>query len=405
MTKRIAPIVALLLWSTAAWAQDDTDFEVGEPTAEGDSAADEERVETTSADSDGVSGEWWIDTFGYVRAGYDHVQQDPNFAFIGRNNGFVIHNARIGLHGGQPGWGFGFQVSIDGASDLRENVNDPQGDLDVRLRDAFVRYDLNQFVGAQVGQFKLPFSAEESHSTGDLMFVSRAVGLQGIPAGRGHEQEGLVIGRELGVMLSSPEPIRFTSGLGFAYYAAVANGNGSNELLNDNNSLAIAGRLELYFRDYVRVGGSYLINERTEGELPNLFEETDSGFSVDLLATWEGLELFAQYTALTTEFVTDGVRDREQSSLHAQLSYRFDQLPFDFAPAYRFAMFDPNGEAEAGDGSGLDSLDLTYHTAGLRIWIPETPIVTNFNYTITGEEAGPRELENNRFEALAQIVW
>ena len=378
------------------WAQE-------EGVDEGSDAADVElAVEDSTVDETG----WWVNPYGYLRIGYDIVGEDPNFDFIGINNGFVLHNARIGLAGGNTDWDASFQISIDGAADLRQSINTPQGDLDVRLRDAFLRYDPFEYVGLQAGQFKLPFSAEEMASTGGLVFVSRAMGLQGVRVGQGLEQKGIVVGRELGLMLSPAEPIFFgDSDFGLAYYAAVANGNGPNQILNDNMSLAIAGRLELYYGDYLRVGGSVLLNDRTEGEQPDLFEESDFGFSADLFAAWQGLEISGQFTKLDTEYQTVGTVNREQLAYHAQITYVIDQLCIDFAPAYRFAYFHPRSEGgETAGGIDLDSFELTYHTFGLRVWIPRTPLVVNLNYTLTGEQA-PREVENDLFEALIQLTF
>ncbi len=384
------------LSGTLAYAQaTETEGEVAEALEEATEVVEEEIVEDPA---------FWVSPYGYLRVGYDLVADDPNFDFVGTNNGFVLHNARLGLAGGNTDWDLSFQISLDGAADQRNSVNTPQGDLDVRLRDAFVRWDVCDCFGVQVGQFKLPFSAEEMRSTADVPFISRAIGLNGVLVGQGLETEGIVVGRELGLMLSPSSPIYFGD-FGFAYYAAVANGNGPNQLLNDNGSIAIAGRLEFYYSDLVRVGGGILLNERTIGELPNLFSEDDFGISADLLVSWEGLEVFGQLTMMTTEYATTGAADREQLAWHAQVSYVVDQLLVPFAPAYRIASFHPRAEGGVTDGgTDLDSFELMYHTIGLRVWVPDTPLTLNLNYTLTGEKE-PRELENDLFQAMVQLVF
>jgi hypothetical protein len=239
------------------------------------------------------------------------------------------------------------------------------------------------------------------------MFVSRAVGLSGVPAGRGIEQEGVVFDRDLGLMLSSGQPISFgSSPLALGYYIAVSNGNGANEFLNDNNKLALTGRLELYLSDMLRLGGGVHSNERTIGEQPNHHDEKDFAYSVDLLVNWSGLELFGQYTSMMTSYPTTGTPDREQMAYHVQASYVFDQIIVPFAPAYRFAYFHPRSEGGMTDDGvlDLDSYRLIYHTFGVRFWVPETPLSLNFNYTLTGEMS-PRDLKNDRFESLIQVVF
>src|SRR5438876_4565527 len=62
--------------------------------------------------------------FGFLRTQYITVQNDPNVSFVGRDDGFEIQNARIGVSGhvGTRAW---FVVSIDGAVDERTQVNTP----------------------------------------------------------------------------------------------------------------------------------------------------------------------------------------------------------------------------------------------------------------------------------------
>jgi hypothetical protein len=346
---------------------------------------------------------WFFDWFGYVRVAYDWTKDDEDVPYVGDNNGFVLRNARLGVTGGIPEHGFRFQLSIDGAADLRESVNTPLGDLDVKLRDAYLRFDPYFWMGYQAGQFKLPFSGEELRSTADLVFVSRAVGLEGVPVGRGYEEPGIVVGRQLGFMISTQDPI-WLGDFGVSYYAAAANGNGLNQLLNDNSELAYVGRLELFYGDWVRLGGSVLFNDRTVGEPPDLFEENELGFSGDLLVRWEGLEVYGQLTQLTTEFPTIGAPNREQLAYHAQIMYRFDQLGVPFAPAYRFAYYHPWASGGEDGSSNLDKFQLTYHTFGLAVWSPDVPYSGIINYTLTVEDTA-RELDNDRLEVLLQVVY
>src|SRR6476659_8889344 len=72
--------------------------------------------------------------FGYLRLQYLAVQNDPNVAFVGRDDGFELQIARVGVHGT---WGdkAEFLVSIDGAVDERAQINVPEGKLRVGLRD------------------------------------------------------------------------------------------------------------------------------------------------------------------------------------------------------------------------------------------------------------------------------
>lgn len=369
---------------------------------DGEGIEDTRKILGETSEQDDKKG-WQLGTYGYVRASYEHVQEDPNVDFVGRNSGFVAQHARLGFAGWNDVHGISFRIAIEGASDLGNPVNSPQAQLDVRLRDAFIRYDPSKYVGVQLGQFKAPLAEEELRGNMALMFSDRAVGVQGVAVGRGYEQQGLEVDRQLGLMIAPAKPIGLVGELGVAYYLMVANGNGANQSLNDNNSLALIGRLEFNWGDMVLVGAGVMHNARTRGDLPNLVEETDFTLAADLLVTLKGFEFFTQLVQRTTSYETvSGTPDREQRSWHAQLGYEID-LPVPLMPAYRFATYDP---WLTGGGTELESLALRHHTLGLRVTHPERSLGLSLylNYTFTQEE-DPRVLENNRFEALAQLIF
>src|SRR5262249_19139697 len=158
----------------------------------------------------------------------------------GRNDGFVLDNARIGLRADMKTI-LNVTVALEGASDLPAGTNTPSGELDVRLRDAFGRFDPVPYIGLQVGQFEAPFDAEELRHKSDLLFASLAVGQEGVLPGRGLAEPGIAVDRQLGAMLSPRVPIFFGK-FGAAYYLMVANGNEPNQLLDDNGKPAIYGR-------------------------------------------------------------------------------------------------------------------------------------------------------------------
>jgi len=91
--------------------------------------------------------------FGYLRAEYIAVQNDPNVAFVGRNDGFELQNARIGAIG-TLGTRARFVVSFDGALDERADLNSPQGTLAVGLRDSYLDVGIGGGVVARGGYFQ-----------------------------------------------------------------------------------------------------------------------------------------------------------------------------------------------------------------------------------------------------------
>ncbi|MBA2539307.1 MAG: hypothetical protein H0V17_06715, partial [Deltaproteobacteria bacterium] len=81
--------------------------------------------------------------FGFLRLQYKAIQNDPNVEFVGRDDGFELQNARIGVRG-TLGTKAAVVVSFDGAVDERAQVNVPEGKLRVGLRDAYADYFLGK---------------------------------------------------------------------------------------------------------------------------------------------------------------------------------------------------------------------------------------------------------------------
>jgi len=360
---------------------------------------------------DGIEvGAWCFNPGGYLRVGYTSVQADPNYTFIGRNDGFSIENARVSIRGAHAPSGVSFGLSIDGAADLGNRVNTPQSEVDVRLRDGFVRWDfLPYYLGLQAGQFRVPFAAEELRSTAKLLFPTRALAQTGVLVGRGFETRGLAIDRQVGAMLSSPGLVMFGD-FGVGYYVMAFNGNGANQRLNDNRSLAVAARVELAYAlpedGLVTIGGAWMTNDRTVGEPPNLYDETDTSIAADLAFHAYGAHLRGQLTMRTTSYPTIGTDDREQMGWHVELGYTIPSLPIDITPAYRYATFDPWSAGGDGEGVDLSNFGLRYHTIGLRIdhALTIATISGLFAYTLTGEEEA-RELTNDRVEVIMQVAF
>lgn len=344
---------------------------------------------------------WELAPFGYIRAGLDYTRKDERYTFIGRNNGFVLDSARVGLDGhASEFWHVAFRISIEGASDELSNPNTPIGNLSVRLRDAFARWDPFPFIGIQVGQFKAPFQDEELRGTNTLLFASRAVGVEGVLPGRGFQTPGIALDRQVGAMLSPAGPIG-GSVVQASYYLMLMNGNGSNQILDDNGRFGIVGRTELGIYDVVRIGAGVFHNDRTVGEPPNLYQESDTGITGDVNLKVAGLQAMAGVTHLRTVFPTVGVSARVQLAFHAQAGYKFEFENWHIGPAYRFAYFHP---WQSGGTDGFDAYRVQYHTLGIRAGLTKIPLQAWLNYTIAQEGDG-RKLDNDRIEFMGQVTF
>lgn len=356
----------------------------------------------TAADESPTERPFQLGWSGYLRGGYEWVQNDPDFDQVGENSGFVLQTARIQIDGAAEDHGFSFRISMDAADVQDRALNNPMGQLDVSLRDGWLRQELHPTVGLQVGQFKAPFLADELVARHDQMFASRAVGTEGVLPGRGLERRGIAQGRQLGAMFSPAEPIRFGD-FGVAYALAVMNGNGANRTVNDNNSLAYYGRLELLYDDMVRLGASVLHNQRRIGDLPNRFDETDFGLAADLQVRVEGLLLQGQFARITRSLDTLGAEDEEKLAWHVQARYLLDMLPVHIAPGYRLAFYDPRADLEDASAGPAD-FGLLYHTVGLQLHHPALPVSADINYTLTMEDDAAA-LDNDRFELILQVLF
>jgi hypothetical protein len=374
------------------------DQPVGTVAAPGSPTPDLVQPQPAPPPSD-VKKSWDLSVYGYLRAGYDHSMTDDRYTFVGRNNGFILDSARIGVEGRNQNYDFTFRMSLEGASDVLSAPNTPIGTLAVRLRDAFARWDPIPYIGIQAGQFKAPWQEEELRGTPDLMFASRAVGVEGVPPARGFQVNGIQLDRQLGVMLSPIKPIG--GDFNVAYYAMVMNGNGSNQLLDDNGRFGIVARSEVAYLKYIRVGAGLFRNDRTVGTPPNLYYEEDLGLTADVGAKVAGLEVFGAITRLRTVFPTVGTSARVQLAFHGQVAYRIEFPAFFLAPGYRYAYFHP--WQEGGDES-FDSFKLQYHTIGVRLGAMKLPIQAWLNYTVTAEADG-RKLDNDRIEVLGQVTF
>lgn len=356
----------------------------------------------TATEAPARAARWNLGWGGYLRAGLIVVEDDPDLDFVGNNDGFVLHNARLEVHGDQPTRGLAFRVSLEGATDLRNGLDTPQGTLDLRLRDAWLQYAPISWVGLRVGQQRTVFDAEQFRSTARLAFADRALAQRGVRVGQGFELEGLGFDRELGASLGTMEPVAIGP-VAVEYIASLSNGNGINQLLNDNNSFAVSARVAVTLFDLVRLGGSWKTNERRAGRLPNQFRETDTGFAGDVRVHWSGLHVAAQYTVVNTTFETLQLDDRQQLGWHVEAAWAQTLGPVVVQPAYRFSTFDPWASGrQAANGSAVD-YGQHEHAAAVRVSDRDDDIAGIVQYAVPLELDDTRSVDNNRLSLVLQV--
>jgi hypothetical protein len=377
------------------------------------------------------SPSWMLTLGGYVHVAYRWIQQPQNYNLAGKNNGFQLEDARVGVNV-QYKESLAIRVSFDGASEDRINQSFPGGTLTARLRDAYITYASPwRALRVSIGQMVTPWDLDSLRSDAWLPFVSRSVPVEGVQPNEGRKVLGMGQDRNLGLALHSGD-----IGLGgrrasIRYELFVGNGNGQNQILNNNNKPAVFGRAELAIWDrggmpadqigpmrgrtdgklpIFGLGIAAQYNPRTGGNPPNLIDETDTGAAIDAIAAFYGVDLEAGFLYLRTKYETlASTPDLERLGWWAHLRYTIPRIPTELTLGYRIAGYSPRAHlstnAAPGQGAVDSTYDLLYHTVGVGIRPTRTfPLHFEINYTIT-RESGPNVLDNDRFEADAVAVF
>lgn len=331
----------------------------------------------------------WV---GYVRMAAEATENDPRSTFVGRNDGFKLFNARLGLLANKGDF-MGF-ISMEAAAGDRESFNDPNAVFAVRPRDAFLRYALSDLAHVTVGRFKAPYDISELENVAYRPFIDQSLESRGVLPTQGFETFGMSQGRQLGVMIHSDHLGLSDHGFDLGYAIALTNGRTMNLLFNDNDRLAAFARLTAFWGKVVQLNVAGFSDSRTVGVLPNLFDETVRGLEVSSVVAIAGLRLEAQLLLQNTTFDTTGLPDVNSIGWHAQWSYEL----WGFLVGYRFAWYDPNTR-------DLENADrIMEHTIGVGYTLEELPVRILVNGTVVVEQEG-RRLDNNRLTAMAQYTF
>jgi hypothetical protein len=334
-----------------------------------------------------------VTPYGFLRLKGAIVEDDPNVAFVARNDGFTLQNARAGVAGSYNEW-LSFRLSADGAVDEREGRNATLGTLRFALKDAYADLRAIPELVVRGGRFKIVFDLDEIDDETQRLFVDEALETRGVFPTQGYQTPGLAPGRSLGVAIRSEELFAF-SDVKLGYEVAVQNGNGELESANDSDLPAVSLALFAHFpdRSLAFVAGRW--KSRAEGELP--FRQTEVDYEGNAGARVElgPVHVAGQVLARHTVFDTTGGPARNSVGAHGELGVRID-LGGDLTlePAYRFAIYDPSDL--------IDTDLLQEHTLGVTLRVPAVHLRVQLNATHAVEQAG-RELANDRLEAAMEV--
>ena len=326
--------------------------------------------------------------FGYLRMQYIVVQNDPNVAYIGRDDGFELQNARIGVRGKLTDRA-AFTVALDGAVDERAQ-NTPQGKLKVGMRDAFADVTVSGAVVARGGYFQTWVDPQALVADTVREFVDKPLESRGMRSTEGYYTPGLPPGRSLGAALRFDPPAANKVG----FEIAVQNGADEFASNNDNDkpALSVSALFRLADNGFVVASGRF--NPRTVGELPFRQDETDLQASLGAQVNAGAVSLGLGGIVQRTTFESTGGPVQNAYGAHAQLMFKIPaSLPF--AVGYRFGLLDPS------------SLILTdrvmEHTVGAVLGVPSLRMRVQLQLTHVAEQAA-RELSNDRAQLAAEVA-
>lgn len=331
--------------------------------------------------------------FGYLRVQYLTVQNDPNVASVGRDDGFEIQNARLGARG-HLGSVAAFVISFDGAIDDRTLVTSPQQDkLAVGLRDTYVETSLAGPMVVRVGYFQCWLDPQAQVPDTARELVDLPIETRGMRQSEGYQAVGLPPGRSIGaaIRLDPPVPVEGAN-LGFELAAQNSADEFSNNNDNDRVAASAAGIVRFPHDGWIVAAGRW--NPRVVGAIPSPQNETDLQGALGAHMSAGPVSLEGGLIVQHTSFETTGAASQDAYGGHAQAMVR---LPIDrpLAVGYRFGVLDPDNRV------AIDRV--IEHTIGAVLGMPALHMRIQLQVVHVVEQAA-HDLANDRAQLAVELV-
>jgi hypothetical protein len=330
--------------------------------------------------------------FGFLRVQYRAVQNDPGVAFVGRDDGFELQNARLGVRATLDPR-VGFVIALDGAVDERLQANAPQGKLRVGLRDAYADVSVGREVVARAGFFQAWVEPDALVPDLERALVDRPIEARGVRATEGFQAPGLTAGPSIGVAIRL-EPAPPQAGVALGFEVAVQNGADEYASDNDNDKPAISATLvaRLAHAGWLFAGARF--NPRSLGDLPLRRDEDDlqglAGARIALGPVTLGGGLVVQRTTFAT---TAGPVENAFGG-HAEVLVALP-IALPLSVGYRFGIL---------DRSSLIRTDrVMEHSVGAVLALPRYRMRVQVQLTHVVEQAA-RTLDNDRAQLAAELA-
>jgi hypothetical protein len=168
-------------------------------------------------------------------------------------------------------------------------------------------------------------------------------------------------------------PLPFVGG---TYALALVNGNGQNQVLNDNNQPTVHARLTFGVRNLpvltlADVGLSAHYGRNTNlSALPNSFDDEVMGSALDGVVQVFGFQVQSQVHWIQTRHLTTHAPSELAIGTFVQVAYRDI---FGFSPVARVAYYQAT--------SALPQYTLTEFTGGMRYDMPGLPLTMHLAFT------------------------
>jgi hypothetical protein len=329
--------------------------------------------------------------FGYLRLQYIAVQNDPSVAFVGRDDGFELQNARLGVRGTLDRR-VAFVVAFDGAIDERAQVNTPQGKLGVGLRDGFADLVLGGKLVVRGGFFEALVDPVALVADTQRELVDYPIESRGMRATEGYQTPGLPPGRSLGAAFRiDPGPV--DTGVALGFEVAVQNGADEFSSNNDNDKPAISATLlaRLPHDSWLVAAARY--NPRTVGDLPFRQDEDDLQATAGARLAVGRVALGGGIIFQRTSYPTTAGPIQNAFGGHGQVMVALPG-PLPIMLGYRFGILDPS--------SLIPTDRVMEHTVGAVLGVPRYRMRVQLQLTHVVEQAA-RELANDRAQLAAEL--
>jgi hypothetical protein len=341
-----------------------------------------------------VPAKHWYDTIsfsGYARLGVFYVVPFRNDDLVGSNGGFRMADLRLEVSF-RPVDKFVATVSVDGSAPIVDPLDPLSGQRVLALKDAFVEYDFCKGAHLQVGQFRPQYYAEMLTGDALISFVSRSLLAYGVSPPEGYgPRTGLAPDRQVGLQLASA---RLGDTFGLRYAAGVYNGNGLNQLFNDNNGVMPVGRVAFDYNDKVSLGLNASYNVMTSGPRTARLNSNQLNYGADVTAKVWRLDVMAGFLGRRTSYSFPGLPSDSSMGAMGQVHYLSEKWGLE--AGVRFAWLEP---------STAQTDDQVTELAAMVGWRPfKLPFRVLVQYTHRGEE--PRvAIANDSIDAMLHANW